>query len=81
MVLVSWVVVILVASFNRAIAELGVALMLGGNIRGVTRVLTTTIALQTTRGEIALGVALAIILMLLVSVISIGANIIQRRRS
>ena len=70
-----------VASFNRAIAELGVALMLGGNIRGVTRVLTTTIALQTTRGEIALGVALAIILMLLVSVISIGANLIQRRRS
>ena len=71
----------LVASFNRAIAELGVALMLGGNIRGVTRVLTTTIALQTTRGEIALGVALAIILMLLVSVISIGANLIQRRQS
>ena len=55
--------------------------MLGGNIRGVTRVLTTTIALQTTRGEIALGVALVIILMLLVSVISIGANLIQRRRS
>ncbi len=71
----------LVASFNRAIAELGVALMLGRNIRGVTRVLTTTIALQTTRGEIALGVALAIILMLLVSVISIGANLIQRRQS
>jgi len=70
----------LVASFNRAIAELGVALMLGGNIRGVTRVLTTSIALQTTRGEIALGVALAILLMLIVSAISISVNMFQRRK-
>lgn len=70
----------LVASFNRAIAELGVALMLGGNIRGVTRVLTTSIALQTTRGEIALGVALAIILLVIVSVVSLTTNLLQRRR-
>ncbi|MFX0197660.1 MAG: ABC transporter permease [Candidatus Hodarchaeota archaeon] len=70
----------LVASFNRAIAELGVALMLGGNIRGVTRVLTTSIALQTTRGEIALGVALAIILLVIVSVVSVTTNFLQRRR-
>jgi tungstate transport system permease protein len=67
------------ASFNRAIAELGVALMLGGNIRGVTRVLTTTIALETTRGEIALGVALAIVLLLIVGVINLSVNLVQRR--
>ncbi|MFQ5818949.1 MAG: ABC transporter permease [Candidatus Heimdallarchaeota archaeon] len=76
----SGVFLALVASFNRGIAELGVALMLGGNIRGVTRVLTTSIALQTTRGEIVLGVALAIILLFIVLVISITINILQRRR-
>ncbi len=76
----SGVFLALVASFNRGIAELGVALMLGGNIRGVTRVLTTSIALQTTSGEIVLGVALAIILLFIVSMISIITNLLQRRR-
>ena len=68
------------ASFNRAIAELGVALMLGGNIRGITRVLTTTIALETSRGEIVLSIALAIILLAIVSIVSLSINLIQRRR-
>lgn len=66
------------ASFNRAIAELGVALMVGGNIRGVTRVLTTTIALEATRGEIALSIALAIILLLIVFGVSLTVNLLQR---
>ncbi|HID17030.1 TPA: ABC transporter permease subunit, partial [Candidatus Bathyarchaeota archaeon] len=52
---ISGVCLAVMASFNRAIAELGVALMLGGNIRGATRVLTTAIALETGRGEVALG--------------------------
>ena len=67
------------ASFNRAIAELGVALMLGGNIRGITRVLTTTIALETGRGEIALGIALTIVLMAIVGVVNILVGTAQRR--
>jgi len=66
-------------SFNRAIAELGVALMLGGNIRGVTRVLTTSIALETARGEIALSIALAAVLMLIVATVSLTMNLVQRR--
>lgn len=66
-------------SYNRAIAELGVALMLGGNIRGVTRVLTTSIALETTRGEIALSIALATVLMLIVATVSLTMSLIQRR--
>ena len=66
-------------SFNRAIAELGVALMLGGNIRGVTRVLTTSIALETARGEIALSIALATVLMLIVATVSLTMNLVQRR--
>jgi len=67
------------ASFNRAIAELGVALMLGGNIRGATRVLTTAIALETARGETALSIALAVVLMIIVAAVSISINIFQRR--
>jgi len=67
------------ASFNRAIAELGVALMLGGNIRGVTRVLTTSIALETARGEVTLSIALAVVLMLMVAAVSLTMNLVQRR--
>ena len=67
------------AGFNRAIAELGVALMVGGNIRGVTRVLTTYIALKTGRGEIALGIAFAVILVAIVAAVNLTMNLIQRR--
>ncbi len=67
------------ASFNRAIAELGVALMLGGNIRGATRVLTTVIALENVRGELALSVALAVVLMMIVAAVSLSMNLVQRR--
>ena len=76
---ISGVLLAITASFNRAIAELGVALMLGGSIRGFTRVLTTVIALESDRGNIELGIALAIILLLIVSVVSLSVNLIQRR--
>ncbi len=48
--------------FSRAVGELGVALMLGGNIRGFTRVMTTAIALEVGRGEFELALALGAIL-------------------
>lgn len=67
------------ASFNRAIAELGVVLMVGGNIRGVTRVLTTYIALETGRGEVSLSIALAFILLAIVGVVNIVVNLVRRR--
>jgi len=56
----------LVSSFNRAFAELGIATMLGANISGVTRVLTTAIALETSKGELGLSFALSFILLLVV---------------
>ncbi len=76
---VSGVFLAIIASFNRAIAELGVALMLGGNIRGVTRVLTTSIALETTRGELVLGITLTIILLSIVFTLNTLVNLVQRR--
>jgi len=75
----SGVVLAITASFNRAIAELGVVLMVGGNIAGFTSVLTTTIALETNKGEIALAIALAIILLLIVSALTLVVNMFQRR--
>jgi tungstate transport system permease protein len=61
-----------IASFNRAIAELGVALLVGGNIVGLTDVLTTAISRYTARGELDLAIALGILLMVIV----FGINII-----
>lgn len=69
-----------IASFNRAIAELGIAQMVGGNIQGWTEVLTTTISLETQKGNLALSIALAMILLALVFLITIAVNAVQRRR-
>jgi tungstate transport system permease protein len=57
--------VAIAAGFGRAISEVGASLMVGGNIVGQTRILTTAIALETGRGEFALAIALGIILLLL----------------
>ena len=58
------------AGFGRAISEVGASLMVGGNIVGQTRILTTAIALQTGRGEFALAIALGIVLLLLALVVN-----------
>jgi tungstate transport system permease protein len=65
--------------FGRAISEVGVAMMVGGNIRGFTRVITTAIALETARGELELSIALGIILIGLALIINVVLNIIQQR--
>jgi tungstate transport system permease protein len=72
------VVLAIMAAFNRAFAELGVAMMLGGNIRGLTRVLTTAIALQTAMGEIALSIALSFILLGIVLSLSVAINLARK---
>jgi tungstate transport system permease protein len=53
------------AAFGRAISEVGASLMVGGNILGQTRTLTTAITLQTSRGDFALALALGLILLIL----------------
>jgi len=72
------VVLAIIAAFNRAFAELGIAMMLGGNIRNLTRVLTTAIALETARGEIALTIALSFILLGIVMSLSIAINLARK---
>ena len=53
------------AAFGRAIAEVGAIIIVGGNIRGFTRTMTTTIALETSKGDLALALGLGLILILL----------------
>jgi tungstate transport system permease protein len=77
---ISGITLSIVAAFNRAFAELGVVMMLGGNIYHITRVLTTSIALQTAMGEIAFSIALSIILLTIVISITFIINVLRRTR-
>ena len=63
-----------IMGFGRAISEVGCAMMVGGNIKGVTRILTTAISLDTSKGELELAMALGIILLLLALIINIVLN-------
>jgi tungstate transport system permease protein len=66
------------AGFARVIAEVGAAMMLGGNIKGHTRTLTTAIALETGKGEFSLGMALGIILLVLALAVNIPIQRLKR---
>ncbi len=68
-----------IMGFGRAISEVGIAMMVGGNIRGYTRTLTTAIMLETQKGEIELALALGMILLTVALVISVIANIALQR--
>ncbi|MEP0234297.1 ABC transporter permease [Roseibium sp.] len=59
------ILTVLLAGFGRAIAEVGAVMIVGGNINHVTRVMTTAIALETSRGELALALALGMVLLLI----------------
>ena len=63
----------ILAGFGRAIAEVGAVIIVGGNINHVTRVMTTTIALETSKGNLALALALGIILVLLALAVNAAA--------
>ncbi|MFC1872930.1 ABC transporter permease [Chloroflexota bacterium] len=68
-----------IMGFGRAISEVGVSLMIGGNIRGFTRVITTAISLETSKGDIELSLALGIILIFLALLANIIMSWIQQR--
>jgi tungstate transport system permease protein len=69
----------LIMGFGRAISEVGLAIMVGGNIRGFTRTLTTAISLETSKGDIELSIALGIVLILIALVINLVLNRLQQR--
>jgi tungstate transport system permease protein len=69
------IVAAVIAAFGRVIAEVGVAMMLGGNAKGFTRTMTTAMALEYDKGEFVLSVALGIVLL----AVSFGVNMIFHR--
>lgn len=69
----------LIVGFGRAISEVGLSLMVGGNIRGFTRTITTAISLETSKGDLELSIALGIILLFLALIINVALNRLQQR--
>jgi len=64
---------VVMAGFGRAASEVGAVMVVGGNIDGVTRVMTTAIALETSKGDLPLALALGVVLIAVVLVINAGA--------
>ncbi len=69
----------IIAAFGRVMAEVGAILIVGGNIAGYTRVMTTTIALETDKGNFELALALGIILLMISLIINLGLHLIQKK--
>ncbi|MDK2790405.1 MAG: tungstate transport system permease protein [Methanothermococcus sp.] len=79
-----WIILATITGFNRAISELGIALMIGGNIYVSggyynTRVLTTAIQMHTVRADISTAIALGIILMSIIIIVNLISNLIRRK--
>ncbi len=74
---------VLIASFGRAISEVGAVMIVGGNIEGFTRVMTTAIALETSKGDLPLALGLGLILLLVVLLLNglIGLLRLWRERA
>ena len=84
-VLLAWderyaLLTVLIAAFGRAISEVGAVMVVGGNIEGFTRVMTTAIALETSKGDLPLALALGVVLMTVVLVLNVCISLLRRWR-
>jgi len=70
-------VTIVLAGFGRAAAEVGAVIIVGGNIDGVTRVMTTAIALETSKGDLPLALGLGMVLLTIVLALNAAAYVIK----
>jgi tungstate transport system permease protein len=68
-----------VTAYGRALSEVGVSMMIGGNIKWRTRTITTAIALETGKGEFAMGISLGIVLLLLAFVVNWSLVMLRRK--
>ncbi|MEO6321866.1 MAG: ABC transporter permease [Polaromonas sp.] len=71
---------VLIAAFGRAISEVGAVMIVGGNIEGFTRVMTTSIALETSKGDLPLALALGIVLLGVVLLLNMVIVVVRRWR-
>jgi tungstate transport system permease protein len=84
-VLLAWderyaLLTVLIAAFGRAISEVGAVMVVGGNIEGFTRVMTTAIALETSKGDLPLALALGFVLMGVVLLLNVLISALRRWR-
>ena len=84
-VLLAWderyaLLTVLIAAFGRAISEVGAVMVVGGNIEGFTRVMTTAIALETSKGDLPLALALGFVLMSVVLLLNVCIFALRRWR-
>jgi tungstate transport system permease protein len=84
-VLLAWderyaLLTVLIASFGRAVSEVGAVMIVGGNIDGFTRVMTTAIALETSKGDLPLALALGLILLGVVLLLNVLIAVVRRWR-
>jgi tungstate transport system permease protein len=73
------VLTVLLTAFGRAVAEVGAVMIVGGNIEGFTRVMTTAIALETSKGDLPLALGLGIVLLGVVGVVNALISLLQWR--
>ena len=73
------VLVAAVTAYGRAISEVGISMMIGGNIKWHTRTITTAIALETGKGDFAVGMALGIVLLTLALVVNSSLTLLKKR--
>jgi len=71
---------IAIAAFGRAVSEVGAVMIVGGNIDGFTRVMTTAIALETSKGDLPLALALGIVLLGIVLLLNAAIALLRRWR-
>ncbi|MBA4341824.1 MAG: ABC transporter permease [Methylibium sp.] len=73
------VLLILLTAFGRAISEVGAVMIVGGNIEGFTRVMTTSIALETSKGDLPLALALGLVLLAVVGLLNLMSAVLRRK--
>jgi tungstate transport system permease protein len=84
-VLLAWdaryaLLTVVLTAFGRAISEVGAVMVVGGNIEGFTRVMTTAIALETSKGDLPLALGLGLVLLLTVLVLNALVSLVRRWR-
>ncbi len=72
------VATLMLIAFGRAVAEVGAVMIVGGNIAGFTRVMTTTIALETSKGDLPLALALGVVLLVVVALLNVAIALLRR---
>lgn len=70
---------VITAAFGQVVAEVGAAMIVGGNIRGATRTLTTAVALYTSQGDFGMALALGLILLVMALLVNIALQVLQGR--